>query len=60
MVALGCAMHTPVDPESEIKGTIYGIEGIAPGFLLERRPWEDTKAAVEDEAGSWSDSFIFI
>jgi len=26
-------MRTPVDPQSEIKGTIYGIEGIAPGFL---------------------------
>jgi len=26
-------MRTPVDPQSEIKGTVYGIEGIAPGFL---------------------------
>jgi len=45
-------MRTPVDPQSEIKGTIYGIEGIAPGFLRERRPWEDTNAAREDEAGT--------
>ena len=52
MVALACAMSTPVDPQSEIKGTIYGIEGIAPGFLRERRPWEDTNAAAEDEAGT--------
>ena len=45
VVALACAMRTPVDPQSEIKGTIYGIEGITPGFLRERRPWEDTNAA---------------
>jgi len=41
-----------VDPQSEIKGTIYGIEGIAPGFLRERRPWEDTNVTAEDEAGT--------
>jgi hypothetical protein len=45
-------MRTPVDPQSEIKGTIYDIEGIAPGFLRERRPWEDHKPAKEDEAGT--------
>jgi len=45
-------MHTPVDPQSEIKGTIYGIEGIALGFLRERRPWEDHNPAEEDEAGT--------
>ena len=33
VVALACMMRTPIDPESEIKGTIYGIDGIAPGFL---------------------------
>ena len=33
VVALACMMRTPVDPQSEIKGMIYGIEGIAPGFL---------------------------
>jgi len=43
VVALACMMRTPVDPQSEIKGTIYDIEGIAPGFLRERRPWEDHK-----------------
>ena len=43
-------MRTPVDPQSEIKGTIYGIEGIAPGFLRECRPWEDHNLAEEDEA----------
>jgi len=43
-------MCTPVDPQSEVKGTIYGIEGIAPGFLRERRPWEDHKPTEEDEA----------
>jgi len=43
-------MRTPVDPQSEIKGTIYGIKGIAPGFLRERRPWEDHNPVEEDEA----------
>jgi len=47
-------MRTPVDPQSEIKGTVYGIEGITPGFLRERRPWEDINAAAEDEAGTSS------
>ena len=52
MVALACMMRTSVDPQSEIKGTVYGIEGIAPGFLRERRPWEDHKPTEEDEAGT--------
>jgi len=52
VVALACMMHTPVDPLSEIKGTIYGIKGIAPGFLRERRSWEDRIPAEEDEAGT--------
>jgi len=47
-------MRTPVDPQSEIKGTIYGIDGIAPGFLRERRSWEDRIPAEEDEAGTSS------
>jgi len=33
VVALACMMRTLVDPQSEIKGTIYGNEGITPGFL---------------------------
>ena len=41
VVALACMMRTPVDPESEIRGTIYGMDGIAQGFLRERRAWED-------------------
>ena len=45
-------MCTPVDPQSEIKGTIYGIDGIAPGFLRECRSWEDRILAEEDEAGT--------
>ena len=52
MVALACMMRTPVDLESEIKGTIYGIEGIAPGFLRECRPWEDHNLTEEDEAST--------
>ena len=52
VVALACMMRTPVDPQSEIKGTIYDIEGIAPGFLRERRSWEDRIPTEEDEAGT--------
>jgi len=52
VVALACMMRTPVDPQSEIKGTIYSIEGTAPGFLRERRPWEDHKPGEDDEAGT--------
>ena len=50
MVALACAMRTPVDPQSEIKGTVYGIEGIGPRFLQDRRPWVDLSTVGEDEA----------
>ena len=52
VVALACMMRTPVDPESEIRGTIYGMDGIALGFLQERRAWEDLIPAEEDEAGT--------
>ena len=45
-------MHTLADPQSEIKGTIYGIKGIAPGFLRDRRPWVDLNTVGEDEAGT--------
>jgi len=47
-------MRTPVDPESKIRRTIYGMDGIAPGFLQERRSWEDRIPAEEDEAGTSS------
>ena len=50
MVALACMMRTPVDPESEIRRTIYGMDEIAPGFLWEHRSWEDRIPAEEDEA----------
>ena len=33
VVAIACAMRMPVDPESEIKGSLYGMDGLAPGFL---------------------------
>jgi len=52
VVALAYMMRTPVDPQSEIKGTIYDMDGIAPGFLRERRSWEDHIPAEEDEAGT--------
>jgi hypothetical protein len=45
-------MRTPTDPESEIKRTLYGMDGIAPGFLRERRAWEDRFPSEEDEIGS--------
>jgi hypothetical protein len=45
-------MRTPVDPKTEIRGTIYGMDGIALGFLRERRSWEDRIPAEEDEAGT--------
>ena len=51
-MALACMMHTPVDPQSEIRGTIYGMDGIALGFLRERRSWEDRIPTEEDEAGT--------
>jgi hypothetical protein len=47
-------MCTPVDLSSEIKGTLYGNEGIALGFLEGRRLWEEvaktSSAGKEDEA----------
>jgi hypothetical protein len=58
-------MRTLADPRFEIKGTLYGIEGIAPGFLEGRRPWEDmagtsgadgeeeARASDGGEAGNW-------
>ena len=52
VVALTCMMCTPVEPQSEVKGTIYGIDGVAPGFLRERRLWEDRIPAEEDKAGT--------
>jgi len=52
VVTLACMMRTPVDPKSEIRRTIYGMDGIAPGFLRERRAWEDRIPADEDEIGT--------
>ena len=52
VVALACMMRTPVDPQSKIKGTIYGMDGIAPGFLRERRSWEYRVPIEEDEIGT--------
>jgi len=52
VVALACMMRTPVDLESEIRRTIYGMDRIAPRFLRERQPWEDRIPAEEDEIGT--------
>jgi len=43
---------TLADPESEIRRTIYDMDGITPGFLRERRAWEDRFPSEEDEIGS--------
>ena len=45
-------MRTPTDPQSEIKGTIYGIEGITLGFLRDRWPWVYLSTVGEDEAAT--------
>jgi len=45
-------MRTPANPDFEIKRTIYGMDGIAPGFLRERRAWEDCIPTEEDEIGT--------
>ena len=56
VVVLALAMRTPADTSSEIKGSLYGIEGITPGYLEGRRSWEDVArtsgAGGEDEAGT--------
>ena len=52
VVALACMMRTPTDPDCEIRRTIYGMDGIAPGFLRERRAWEDRFPSEEDEIGT--------
>ena len=56
-------MRTLVDPRSKIKGTIYGIEGIAPEFLEGRQSWHHNGGGGDeagnfgggdtDEAGTW-------
>jgi len=52
VVVLACMMRNPVDPESEIRRTIYGMDGIALGFLRERRSWEERVPVEEDEIGT--------
>jgi len=52
VVAIACAMRTPADPQSKIKGSLYCIDGIALGFLQDRWPWEDLSAEGEDDAGT--------
>jgi len=52
VVALACMMRTPIDPESEIRRTIYGMDRIALGFLRGCRLWKDRIPAEEDEAGT--------
>ena len=40
-MVIACAMRTPVDPQSEIKGSLYGMDELAPRFLRDRWPWEE-------------------
>ena len=51
-MAIACVMRTPLDPQSEIKGSLYGMDGIAPGFLRDQRPWEEPSAEEGDDAGT--------
>ena len=68
-MALALGMRMPVDLSSEIRRTLYGIEGISPGYLEGRRPWEDVSETSSagredvggtfgggeaDEAGTWA------
>jgi len=52
VVALACMMRTPVNPDSEIRRTIYGMDGIASGFLRGRRSWEERVPSEEYEIGT--------
>ena len=52
VVAITCAMRTPAEPQSEIKGSLYGTDGLALGFLRDRRLWEEPIAEEGDEAGT--------
>jgi hypothetical protein len=45
-------MRTPADPNSEIRRTIYGMDGIALGVLRGRRSWEERVPSEEDEIGT--------
>lgn len=51
-MALALLTRTPSNPTLEIKGTLYGIEEIARGYLADRRLWADeggpTKAGEGD------------
>jgi hypothetical protein len=38
-MALALLTRSPIETVSEIKGTLYGIEGVALGCLEGRRPW---------------------
>jgi len=45
-------MRTPADPDSEIRRMIYGMDGIAPGFLRGRRSWDERIPSEENEIGT--------
>ena len=49
-----CHAHTS-GPQSKIKGTIYGTEGITVEFLQDQRPWEVLSADGGDEARTSGD-----
>jgi len=52
VVDIACVMRMPVDPQFEIKDSLYGMDGLAPGFLRDRRLWEEPIAEEGDEAGT--------
>jgi len=45
-------MRTLADSDSEIRRTIYGMDGIAPGFLRRRRSWEERVRSEEEKIGT--------
>lgn len=47
VVVLVLITRSPVDPKSVIKGTLYGIDGVLPGYIGGRRPWVDEAGPSE-------------
>lgn len=60
-MVLALGVCTPLDLSSEFKGTLYGVEGIAPGYVEGRRPWEDVAGSADagegDVAGTLGSAF---
>ena len=52
VVALALLACKPIDPESEVRRTLYNIDGVALGYFVSRAPWIDkvgpSEAGKED------------